>query len=80
MSIPNLPHEELTSPVYEVYTPCGACASYLSVIKHAQCRHYHLNDGSMMWVVMLPYESEEALRERLYRFNLDYDDVIEINL
>lgn len=68
-----------TKMLYEVFTPCGACASHLLFISGAQGRHYHLNDDSMMWVVTVPYTSEEALRHRLATFNLDYDDVIDLN-
>lgn len=66
--------------VYEVYTSCGACASHLLFISGAQSRHYHLNDGSMVWIVTVPYDSEEALRERLATFQLDYEDVISLDI
>lgn len=79
MSLYDIAHADLDKPIYEVYTPCGACASHLLFLAHAQGRHYHLNDGSMMWIVAVPYTSEEALRHRLATFALEYDDVIQIN-
>lgn len=69
----------MIAPVYEVFTDCGACASHLLFIAGAQGRHYHLNDGSTMWAIAVPYANEADLRLRLHTFNLDYEDVIEIN-
>ena len=69
-----------TKMMYEVYTSCGACVSHLLFISGAQCRHYHLNDGSTVWIVTVPYESEEALRERLTPFDMDYDDIISLDV